>query len=118
MLCGLLCSALGAHVHGGDIAANSHTDGAAYAAAYRRAYSCAHSAAHCGAHCGTDARADVGTHCDAVGEAYRRSDGRTYRCTDSQAHCCSLGIAHSCAYSRTDQGTDTSSMRRRLAWMP
>ena len=66
---------------------------------------------------GADGPSHCSTHCSAISEANGISNLGAYCRTDSQAHCCSLGIAHSCAYSRTHSSTDTSSMRRRLAWM-
>ena len=83
MLCRLLCSALRAHVHEGHVAADGSTDGSPDGSADLVAHSCAYGSAYCGAHCGADTRADIGTHCNAVGEAHSPTDGRTDRCTNS-----------------------------------
>ena len=67
---------------------------------------------------GADGPSHCSTHCSAISEANGISNLGAYCRTDSQAHCCSLGVAHSCADSPADPGTNASSMRRRLARMP
>ena len=65
MLCRLLCSALRAHVHRCDIAADGSPDGAAYAAAHGRAYSCTYGGTDCGANSITECFTDGGANCQA-----------------------------------------------------
>ena len=105
----MLCSTLGPHVHGCDIAADGGTDGATYGAAYRRSYSCTDCDPHCFADSSTNSRADSGADCGA--------DSGTYYCANGQAHPCADGravvYADGCAHS----GTNNASLRRRLARM-
>ena len=98
-------------MHGCDIEADASANSSPNAAAYRRAYCGANSAANGGAHCGSYRFTNGSAYCDAIIEAHSCSDGRTDDRSYCQAHCCSLGVAHSCAHSPADPGTDASSLR-------
>ena len=90
VLCGLLCSALGAHVHGCDLGADGGPDGGTDSNSHGDTNLVAHGCAYCGTH--------------------RSSDRCTHGITDRSAVCSSHTIAYSVP--------DSSSMRRWLARMP